>query len=206
MRKLLAIMFVLGFAGMVALKADETTSTNTLVWCGLDYSMAKMIGTTDFNEPGQIFPGALVEWNGLFMTEMLPKLEKMAPDLQTDLDGVRAKNEKATAKQIVREDGTMSEMVDATTITDKDIAHEVNSLPMKKEQGLGLVFIMDRLVKVQERGCLYVVFFDIRTRKVVYSERFVGKAGGFGFRNYWFRPVKDAVDKLPRMYRTAVNT
>jgi len=25
---------------------------------------------------------------------------------------------------------------------------------------------------------------------------------GFGFRNYWFKPVKEAVKKLPPMYQT----
>jgi hypothetical protein len=203
-KKVFIAMLLFSLAGLRDLRADDTASSNTLVWCGIDYSMVKMIGTTDFNQPGEIFPGMLLEWNGLFMTEMLPKLEKMAGDVATDLDAVREKNEKASPKQIVREDGTMSEIVDATTVTDKDIAREVNSYGLKKDQGLGLVFIMDRLVKTQERGCLYMVFFDIKSRKVIYSERFIGKAGGFGFRNYWFRPIKDAVDKLPKMYKVAI--
>jgi hypothetical protein len=202
-KRFLVAMLLIGLAGMHRLRADDSTSSNTLVWCGLDYSLVKMIGTADFNQPAEIFPGTLSEWNGLFMTEMLPKLEKMAPGLQSDTDGVHAKNERASAKQIVREDGTMSEMVDASDIKDKDIARQVDSYRLNKSEGLGLVFIMDRLVKAQERGCIYVVFFDIKTRKVVYSERFVGKAGGFGFRNYWFRPVKEAVDKLPKLYRIA---
>jgi hypothetical protein len=65
---------------------------------------------------------------------------------------------------------------------------------------------MDRLVKVQQTGCLYVVFFDISSRKVLKYERFSEKAWGIGFRNYWFRPVKDAVKKLPRMYQEVKST
>ena len=48
----------------------------------------------------------LEAWNGLFMKEMLPKLESMARPLSTDLKSVTARNEKATATQIESEDGT----------------------------------------------------------------------------------------------------
>ena len=180
-------------------------SSDTLVWCGLDYSMVKMIGTADFRRPDQIFPGMLEAWNGLFMQEMEPQLEKMAPGLESDMQAVEAKNEKATAKQIDHEDGTRAEMVEHTDITDADLAREVRSYNLKHDKGLGLVFIVDRLVKAQETGCLYVVFFDIASRKVVFSERVVAGAGGAGFRNFWFHPIKDAVKKLPKMYKTAEN-
>jgi hypothetical protein len=63
------------------------------------------------------------------------------------------------------------------------------------------VFIVDRLVKKQETGCTYVVFFDVQSRKITHSERICAGAGGGGFRNYWFRPIKGAVEKLPKMYK-----
>ena len=69
------------------------------------------------------------------------------------------------------------------------------------KNGIGLVFIMDRLVKAQQMGCLYVVFFDVSTRKVVLSERIVTAAGGAGFRNFWFKPIKTAVAGLPKQYK-----
>ena len=76
----------------------------------------------------------------------------------------------------------------------------VKSYKLKHEKGIGLVFVVDRLVKLQETGCIYVVFFDVSSRKVLKCERVSEKAFGFGFRNYWFRPVKEAVRKLPAMY------
>jgi hypothetical protein len=145
----------------------------------------------------------LVAWNGLFMKEMLPELEKMAKSVRTDLTAVAGNNEKASEKQIQREDGSRDEMVTPTHIKDSDIAELVRSYKLKNTQGLGLVFVMDRLVKAQETGCLYVVFFDVSSRKVISSTRLCEKAGGMGFRNFWFRPIKDAVKKLPKMYREA---
>jgi len=197
-------MLLLNVAGVASARAAETPAAGTLVWCGLDYSKVKMIGTLDFQRPEQIFPGMLTAWNGLFMTEMLPQLEKMAPSVRTDLQAVQQANEKAKASQIEHKDGSTDEMVKSTHITEADIARIVKSYKLEKDAGLGLVFVMDRLVKAQETACLHVVFFDVASRKVVRSERVCGKAGGIGFRNYWFRPVKDTVTKqLPRMYREA---
>jgi hypothetical protein len=136
---------------------------------------------------------------------MLPELEKMSPSIGSDMGAVGAANDKASAKQIEREDGTREEKVNLSHLKEKDIASIIKSYKLKHDKGLGLVFIMDRLVKVQEMGCLYVVFFDVSSRKVLKCERLSEKAFGFGFRNYWFRPVKEAVRKLPPMYQTVKN-
>ena len=191
---------MLSFVSVGSLRAEDIPA-DTLVWCGLDYSMVKMIGTQDFRQPDQIFPGMIDAWNGLFMAEMLPQLEKMSKSLRSDVKAVEADNAKAGASQIDHEDGTKEEMVTATHIKDDDLAKIVHGYDIKFDKGVGLVFVMDRLVKAQETGCIYVVFFDIASRKVLYSERVVASAGGIGFRNYWFRPVKDAVKKLPKMYK-----
>ncbi len=202
-KRILTATLLLSLAAVNRASAQETASADTLVWCGLDYSKVKMIGTADFRQPDQIFPAMLIAWNGLFMTEMLPKLEDLARSVHTDLKAVDASNAKAGPSQIERVDGTRDEKVKATHITEADIAKTVRAYELKHNQGLGLVFIMDRLVKAQETGCMYVVFFDIATRKVALSERVCAGAGGMGFRNYWFRPVKDVVKKLPKLYRQA---
>lgn len=200
MQSILVSVLLLNLGG-VGIGHAEGNSSGPLVWCGLDYSRVKMIGTQDFRQPDQIFPGMLAKWNDLFMVEMLPKLESMAKSVESDLDAVTARNEKASGSQINRADGTQDQMVKPTDITEADIAEAVRGYKLKHDQGVGLVFIMDRLVKVQETGCLYVVFFDVASRRVLHSERLCEKAAGFGFRNYWFRPVKAAVDKLPKMYK-----
>ena len=203
MTKVLIALTMLRLSAVGVTRAADVASPGTLVWCGLDYSMVKMIGALDFREPDQIFPTMLVAWNGLFMKEMLPELEKMTKSVTTDLAAVEARNEKASGKQIEHEDGSREEKVVASHIKEADIADAVRGYKLKNDQGLGLVFIMDRLVKTQETGCMYVVFFDVASRKVVRSERVCSQAGGIGFRNFWFRPVKDAVKKLPKMYKEA---
>lgn len=202
MRAVLITCVALCLSNTVAFAA-ERPKDEPLIWCGLDYAKVKMIGTADFRQPEQIFPGMLNAWNGLFMKEMLPEIESMAKIVRTDLAAVTERNSKATASQIERRDGTRKEMVNASHLTEPDIAEIVASYKLEQTNGLGLVYIMDRLVKNQDAGCLYVVFFDVQSRAVVRSERMCGEAGGIGFRNYWFTPVKEAVEKTPKMYKKA---
>ena len=201
MKRILTAVMMLSLAAAAALGAPDAGSTEPLVWCGLDYSMVKMIGALDFRQPEKIFPSMPAEWNALFMKEVLPKLESMAKSVRTDIKAVADRNDTASEKQIEHEDGTADEKVKPSHITEANIADAVRSYKLKTDQGLGLVFIMDRMVKAQETACMYVVFFDVASRKVVHSERLCERAGGIGFRNYWFRPVKTVVDKLPRIYK-----
>ncbi|HVM60821.1 MAG TPA: hypothetical protein VMV72_08140 [Verrucomicrobiae bacterium] len=192
---------VLADGGLVS--AQETVTPKTLVWCGLDYSRVKMIGTKDFRNPAGIFPGMPEAWNTMFVNEALPRLKKDVPEVLTSTETVQPGNAKLTADCIIRQDGSEAEMVQPTHITQQDIAATVKAYDIKYKQGLGLVFIMDRLVKSEKTGCMYVVFFDIATRKVVLSERRCESAFGGGFRNYWFAPAKRAAKDLPEMYEKA---
>jgi hypothetical protein len=165
--------------------------------------MVKMIGTQDFRNPEDIIPRMPEAWNELFMKEMLPKVEKLTASVRADVKAVQPGNAKLDAKSILREDGTADQMVKPTHITDKDIAALVKGYELTYKQGLGLVFVMDRLVKTQQTSCLYVVFFDIASRKVVHSERVCEKAAGAGFRNYWFGSIKRVVKDLDEHYKKA---
>src|SRR5207245_5218678 len=118
-------------------------------------------------QPDQIFPGMLDRWNELFKREMLPKLSSMAPVVRVDTDAVYARNSQASPSQIVREDGSYDATVKPSHITEAEIAEIVRSYQLNETTGLGLVFMVDRLVKRQETGCMYVVFFDITSRDVV---------------------------------------
>src|SRR5436190_12063212 len=82
MKRILMAVMMLSLAGAAALNAAEAGSSDTLVWCGLDYSMVKMIGALDFRAPEKIFPSMLAEWNALFIKEMMPQLEKMAKSVR----------------------------------------------------------------------------------------------------------------------------
>lgn len=174
----------------------------TVVWAGLDFSMVRMIGAGAFNNPAAIFPGMLDSWNNLFLRERLKSVaSETKKTVLTDVGGVMDANKAATPQQIITA-MTPEDTIEKSHITAADIARAVKGYKLENKEGLAAVMIADRFIKADQRaqGAVYVVCFDIATREVIASERRVCKAGGAGFRNYWFRVIKDAEPAL-RMCR-----
>jgi hypothetical protein len=121
--------------------------------------------------------------------------------VKEDLKAVEMNNQKATGAQIERTDGTDEENVKASHITEADIAGIVQSYTLESNEGVGLVFIVDRLVKKQDYLCAYIVFFDVATRKVLHSQRHCAGASKGSFRTHWFKPFKNIVGHAPGIYR-----
>ena len=66
------------------------------------------------------------------------------------------------------------------------------------EAKFGLSFIVHSFNKFQERGNFYVVIFDSKSKKVLFSERMSGEARGFGFRNYWGKTVFNIIKDIKK--------
>jgi hypothetical protein len=60
------------------------------------------------------------------------------------------------------------------------------------------VFIVEGLNKPGAKGSMYVTFIDMATKKVLFSERMVGKAGGFGYKNYWAKSVFEVLEDIQK--------
>jgi hypothetical protein len=209
MKKNLIVLFCTLLVSATVVAADKAGTppsnpllkSDTVVWAGLDYSMVRMYGTLDFLKPEDIFPAALESWNNLFINELVfhksERLQKATgKTVKSEIEGVVARNKLAKTDQIIRQDGNFCS---ETHIKDSDIAEAVRSYKLTSTNGLGLVFIVDRLVKVEKKGAVYLVYFDIAKREVIAKERVIVKAAGFGFRNYWFRVPKDALPSLKKL-------
>ncbi len=59
--------------------------------------------------------------------------------------------------------------------------------------GYGLVFIVESYSKTAVKGNIWVTFFHVPTKKVVFTKKMAGKASGFGVRNYWTGAVFDVM-------------
>ena len=175
-------------------------SSDTVIWAGLDYSKVRMIGPGQFNEGDAIFPGMLQAWNELFLRERLRFVEKQTKKrVVVDIAGVTEVNKGATSKQIIVSPGP-DDTVEKSHITEQDIANAVKSYKLESKSGLAAVFIVDRFVKITKgEGALYVVAFDAASREVLFSQREIHDGAGFGFRNYWFRVVKDSEEALRKL-------
>lgn len=180
---------------------DPVVTTGEIIWAGIDYSQVRMIGPAQFNDADAIFPGYLETWNDLFLRERIDIVqEKTKKAVIPDIGAVTAANRTASARQII-ESPDANSRIDQTHITPAQIAGMVKAYNLKHQNGLGIVFIVDRLVKIGKKGegAVYVVGFDVATRQVLFAGRQVCPAQGYGFRNYWFRVIKEAETTLAEL-------
>jgi hypothetical protein len=197
---LLAALAATGGCGVAAEKPprNPALASETLVWAGLDFSKVRMIGAGAFNDPDAIFPHMLNSWNNLFLHERISHVEKETNKrVVVDIGGVTEVNKTATPTQVITSPGP-DDVIDKSHLTTRDIAEAVKSYKLDSKSGLGVVFIADRFVRVNKaaEGAVYVVGFDVASREVVFSQREVSKPSGIGFRNYWFRVIKNAEGAL----------
>ena len=59
-----------------------------------------------------------------------------------------------------------------------------------------MVFVVDLLDKNAVNASMWVTFFSLSTKKVIFTEQLAGEAGGFGLRNYWARPFAEVIGSI----------
>jgi hypothetical protein len=159
---------------------DVVFNTNEIVWYGLDFSKAKMIGSEGFDNPGEVKNRYFGSWNYLVLNEpskfdIKKTFQKTA--VTNDLSVVEKRNAAVSVTDLViNNDYSLSET---------EVPKIVKSYKTTQKKGVGLVFIIESFNKFQEQGTAYVTFFDIATKKVLLVKKLSGKAFGFGVKNHW---------------------
>ncbi|MCE7059640.1 hypothetical protein [Dyadobacter sp. CY343] len=201
MKKLILFAVLLCNAGAVLADntmADLFARKTKLVFLGLDFTQAKYVGAVGFTDPTAIQNQHIVSWNNLI--EMEPKkfsLQK-AFSLADDQYVSRVEDMVKLNKSVnVAENITETEHA----ITEEQVKKSVSEYALSEKDGVGVVYVVESLSKTAERMSAWVTFIDLKTKKVLHTERVEGKAGGFGFRNYWAGAVYKITQEIDsRLY------
>jgi hypothetical protein len=202
------LMFILALVLLMPVLSNAQTEKDVvaakeMVWFGLDYSKAVMAGDfTQFKDAGEITATRMrnkyyIGWNDLVMKESKKyNLNDfyLKESVVYDLESVNKSNSEADLNHI------FSNTVDESRINSSVIAKMVSKYHSSKT-GIGLVYIVDNYNKSGERGVYWVVFFDIKSKKVLKEDKFVGSVGGFGVKNYWARSILDVMEQSRSEYK-----
>lgn len=177
---LLLLLPILGFAQHRTMK-DFMQENCDVIWFGLDFSKARLIGSEGFNDPVAIKEDYFRKWNHLMISEG----DKynwgnalQVSDLKFDYGVVDEVNDKVKVKTLVI---NKSYSIDESDIRDAVRAYNISEY----KDGIGVTIVVESFDKIREQGFGYLTFFDVRTKQVLYTHKLVGEAKGFGFRNYW---------------------
>ena len=196
MKILLAICFVLLQWSHLAAQKESAFFNSSKVsvdFVGLDFSNAKLVGVEDFSNPAKIQSYYFPSLNGILLSEMR----------KYDVKGAFYKNEVNYYLGVVEQLNQQIEYIDLVVnatpapFTDKEIQKMVRAYDNTGlESDYGVSFIVHSLNKFQERAYIYVVVFNPKNKKVLFSQRMSGEAAGIGFRNYWARTVYDVIKQI----------
>ncbi|MCF6169780.1 MAG: hypothetical protein L3J66_02230 [Bacteroidales bacterium] len=200
MKKLILSATIVFFssAWLRAQTAEDVYKAETASWYGLDYTHAYFITTFDFPDPYDL-KSKFRAWNELVLMESEKyNLDKFFnKEVIPNIDMINKRNDKIKLKGRITDDDFLSSHLDREKI--REIVFSYNT--EDDEPGIGLVFIVESLSKPNVKGAYWVTFFDIKSRKVITTERFLGKAGGFGLRNYWAKSYFNVMVEAGKEYQ-----
>ncbi len=178
------------------LKDVFNNSESPIVYLGIDFSKAKLMTA---GNPDEIRNRLYTSINYLVITE--PKKYDLAGAfhkgiVNNDISVTNAKNEKANINEILS-----SNSADFNRFKESDISAMVKELDLKGKEGVGLVFIVEAMRKIDKKAdeSIWVTFVDMKTKKVLLTERIESKvSGGIGFRNYWASGIKNVIETIEK--------
>ncbi|MEZ5015891.1 MAG: hypothetical protein R2800_02490 [Flavipsychrobacter sp.] len=186
-------------------KADIFDKKVPITWLGLDFSELHFIGdAAQWQDVGGISNSELqekyfVSWNELFHTEkdkydVADAMYRKKADYAIEV--VAAINEQSEKDHFGHGNDEFRHL------SEDDIAKMVKAYDYKDRAGLGMVFIVEGLHKEAKKASIWVAYVNMSTKELLLAKQIEGKAGGFGFRNYWaksffngLREVKDNYGK-----------
>ena len=163
-------IFAVAQSGAEILKNKETP----LIFYGIDFSKTKLIGDAAANTEDIInrqFSGS----NALLLNES--KKYNIAKafnrgSIEIRLESISKINKKVNAAKLLS-----SNSEDYAVLAEKDIQSSVKTFNTGKKSGTGIIFVVDGMSKIHKSIAVWVTVFDIKSKKILLTERVEGKNG-----------------------------
>ncbi|MCB0699537.1 MAG: hypothetical protein H6551_06915 [Chitinophagales bacterium] len=180
-------------------RSDVFDSDKDVTWLGMDFTTLNFVGdATQFKDAGEITNNQLREkffvvWNEIFLDE------KDKYDVAGAINRGRVKyatDVTASANSKDKKDHFTNDGGAFRHLRESDIDKMVSGYNYKSNKGVGMMFVVEGMHKEVKKASIWVVFVDMGKKKVLFKKRMDGKAGGFGFKNYWAKSFYNALKEV----------
>ena len=183
-------------------RANEIFYRQDLVFYGYDFTYLKLSNSDKLGDGVIIVPKYFEAWNETLTYDFLP-IKKISDWMGKP--GIFVGNS-------VFEYHTYADMQNFVTsvnhcIQFEDLQTIVKSYVLREKEGVGMVVNLVNFNKEREYSLIYVTFFDIKTREIMFAAEVSGKAGGSGMTKHWAAGVESAfremfIDQIYKPKRT----
>jgi hypothetical protein len=177
------------------LKEVFNDSESPLTYLGIDFSKARLLDIGNADDIRNRLYGSI---NDLIIME--PKKFDLngafrKSNIGHDFSAVSKNNGKANINDILS-----TNSADFDRFNESDIASMVKALDLSGKDGVGLLFVMEAMRKIDKKGdaAIWVTLVNMKTKKVLMTERIITKATGIGFRNYWASTIKEVIEEIDK--------
>jgi len=188
-------MILLILAGMLCLplKANNPSQgSNELVWCGIDYTLVKFIGSADqFSDLPKIQNYYFRAWNEIIQAEAgkydLNKAFSVAT-VHYNMENTILRSQERDMSGIIQ--------FDPYTIDEEQVKGIVMLNTDPSADMVGAMLVMETLNKIEEESTMWLAVFNLASGEILYMRKYSGAVGGFGFRNYYARCHYNVIKNL----------
>lgn len=197
-RLLLSIAIIALTTSLFAQSSADVRNNSNWTWFGIDYTNCYFITKMDFPNVSDL-ESKINAWNDLVLIEREKYIQKtlVGKNINYFTDMVEDLNSEIDVKSRLSNDGFLSTHIEEIMIQEivdgYDIPDELS--------GIGLALIAESYSKPNAQGAYFATFFDIETKKVLITERMLGKAKGFGLRNYWASSYLRVLQEVGKKYK-----
>lgn len=165
-----------------------------IVWLGLDFTQIRLIGPLGTVDKEELVP-LFDDINRVVITE--GSKYNFAAALRKDnvpfnLEVVTRLNSGINPDEVI----VYNSSNEGSRLNEESVSVLVKQYNIPEKDGIGLVFFMESFDKYREKGTMWVTFFSLSDRNVLFTERMSGTAGGISFRNHWARTVYEVIDQI----------
>lgn len=181
-------------ASAQTMKDIVTKPEMPLTFMGLDFSAARYYG-----DHGTVSPRE--------MKALFTKMDELMVNEAEKYDIAKAFHHEQARYNISFAE-SVNAQIDSTAIRVVGTTERIALTPAKIEgmvknyaypigsSGTGVVFVMEALDKPKELTVFWITFVDLATKRMIYTEKIAGNAGGFGFRNHWAGGIYNALKTI----------
>ena len=185
---------------------DIFKTSEDIIWLGVDFSDVKFIGPASgwgevsTKSPTEMRDKYFPEWNSLILNEWKAfKVEDAVyrTEVLQDIKAVSKANERSNKKEIFSESISDYQLLD-----EGNVKSMVKKYDFDGKSGIGFLLIAEGMSKGREEASYWATFVDMKTKNILLAKRVTGKAGGFGFRNYWAGSIKSAMKTIKKEFKS----
>ena len=165
-----------------------------VVWLGVDFTQVKLLGPLGTVDKEELIP-LFEDMNRVIISERTKYNFETAlrkDEVPYDLEVVTRLNSAIEPGKIISYSSVDAE----GRLSEEAISVLIKQYKIAKPEGIGLVFFMETIDKPREKGTMWVTFFNLQDRNILFTEKMSGTAGGISFRNHWATTVYNVINKI----------